>query len=221
MTEAEWLTCGNPGRMLYILAPSTATERKLRLLAVGCIARVERLAADPNLSTVLEAAERYADGAASRATFLSAAAAVSGWELTDSEPQARDRLGSERWAVQLWAAAFHNKDAYWGVTQHCTGAIARRGLEDHALAQTHADLVRDLFGNPFRRALLPPIWKIQLAVAIAESVHEERNFGLMPVLADALEDAGCSDPIVLDHCRGPGPHARGCWMLDLLLRKAP
>src|SRR2546421_491710 len=54
---------------------------------------------------------------------------------------------------------------------------------------------------------------------LARSLYEERRFGDMPVLADALEEAGCQEAAVLEHCRGPGPHVRGCWVLDLLLGK--
>jgi hypothetical protein len=56
-------------------------------------------------------------------------------------------------------------------------------------------------------------------VQLARSLYEERRFEDMPVLADALEEAGCQDAAVLEHCRGPGPHVRGCWVLDVVLGK--
>ena len=54
---------------------------------------------------------------------------------------------------------------------------------------------------------------------LAQAIYEERRFGDLPVLADALEEAGCTDADILSHCRGPGPHVRGCWVVDLLLGK--
>jgi hypothetical protein len=92
-----------------------------------------------------------------------------------------------------------------------------------AEARTQAALVRDVFGNPFRPMIpLDPTWLVWnggTVPALAERIYNERDWASLPVLADALEDAGCSSPEILIHCRGPGPHARGCWVLDLLLEK--
>jgi hypothetical protein len=54
---------------------------------------------------------------------------------------------------------------------------------------------------------------------MAQAIYNERGFDRLPILGDALEDAGCTDRDILDHCRGPGPHVRGCWAVDLLLGK--
>ena len=56
-------------------------------------------------------------------------------------------------------------------------------------------------------------------VALAGQMYESRDFGAMPILAGALQDAGCDSDEVLGHCRGPGPHVRGCWVVDLVLGK--
>jgi hypothetical protein len=82
-----------------------------------------------------------------------------------------------------------------------------------------AGLVRCIFGNPFDPATADPVWFTSTAVALAQGIYGDRAFDRMPILADALQDAGCEDEAVLDHCRGPGPHVRGCWVVDLLLRK--
>jgi hypothetical protein len=83
--------------------------------------------------------------------------------------------------------------------------------------------VRDIFGNPFRRAPpLPPsvlAWNDAIIRRIAEGIYDERAFDRLPVLADAVEEAGCTDAEILAHCRGLGPHVRGCWVVDLLLGK--
>jgi hypothetical protein len=90
-------------------------------------------------------------------------------------------------------------------------------------------LLRDLFGNPFPPASLAPAWlaKDGTIPKLAQAVYEDRDLPsghldnhCLAVLADALEDAGCTDPEMLEHCRGPGPHVRGCWVVDLLLGQA-
>ncbi|OAI54376.1 hypothetical protein AYO44_03650 [Planctomycetaceae bacterium SCGC AG-212-F19] len=78
-------------------------------------------------------------------------------------------------------------------------------------------LLRDVFGNPFRRVKVDPAWRTSTVVALAEPIFAERAFDQMPVLGDALEDAGCIDTEVLAHCRAGGEHVRGCWVVDLLL----
>ena len=80
-------------------------------------------------------------------------------------------------------------------------------------------ILREIIGNPFHPVTLDHACKTQAVVQLARSLYEERSFEDMPVLADALEEAGCQDAAVLGHCRGPGPHVRGCWLLDLLLGK--
>ena len=85
---------------------------------------------------------------------------------------------------------------------------------------TQRELLHDLFGNPFRPPAVTPewlAWQAGLIPALARGIYDERRFGEMPVLCDALEDAGCADEAILAHCRGPGQHARGCWLLDALL----
>jgi hypothetical protein len=86
-----------------------------------------------------------------------------------------------------------------------------------------ANLLRDLFGNPFRPVAIDPswlIWNNGTVTRIAETIYREQAFDRMPILADALEEAGCTNPEMLSHCRQEGAvHARGCWLIDLLLNK--
>jgi hypothetical protein len=101
---------------------------------------------------------------------------------------------------------------------------------DH-LAQLHADLLRDVIGNPFRplsgkpakrarrsraRPAPAPPWRTAAVLGLAQSIYEERAFDHMPILADALEDAGCDNAELVEHCRSGVPHVRGCWVIDLL-----
>src|SRR5262249_46629041 len=75
-----------------------------------------------------------------------------------------------------------------------------------------AALLRDIFGDAVRPAGLDRVWLTSTVVSLAREMYESREFTAMPTLADALQDAGCDNPDILDHCRGPGPHVRGCWV---------
>jgi hypothetical protein len=85
-----------------------------------------------------------------------------------------------------------------------------------------AGLIRCIFGNPFRPATVDPCWltwNAGMVVQLAEMIYKERRFGDLPILADALEEAGCADEDILCHCRAPDEHVRGCWVVDLVLGK--
>ncbi len=84
---------------------------------------------------------------------------------------------------------------------------------------THSALARDIFGNPFRPITLSPEWRTDTSVTLARQMYESRDFSAMPILADALQDAGCDSADILSHCRKPGEHVRGCWVVDLILGK--
>jgi hypothetical protein len=80
-----------------------------------------------------------------------------------------------------------------------------------------AVLLRDIFGNPFRRVALDPSWLTSNVVELAQTIYFERAFDRLPILANALMDAGCDNEEVLSHCRSEGPHVKGCWPVDLVL----
>jgi hypothetical protein len=114
--------------------------------------------------------------------------------------------------------------------------MVRKGEESAGLSQNNEGLgddrlrvaaekllartLREVVGNPFKEPRFEPAWRTEAAVGIARGIFAERAFDRLPVLADALEDAGCADPDVLAHCRGPGPHALCCWVVDGLLGKS-
>ena len=93
-----------------------------------------------------------------------------------------------------------------------------------AARQTQAELLREILGNPYRPLpLLPPAvlrWSDGTVRRIAEGIYEERAFNRLPILHDALLDAGCDDEAILAHCRSDGQHVRGCWAVDLILEKS-
>ena len=84
-------------------------------------------------------------------------------------------------------------------------------------------LIRDIFGNPFRPTpTIDPAWRTwndATIAKLAQRMYDSRDFAAMPILADALEEAGCTSGELLDHCRQPGEHVRGCWVVDLILGK--
>jgi hypothetical protein len=82
-----------------------------------------------------------------------------------------------------------------------------------------AGIAFDLFHLRRLAVHVDPAWRTSTAVTLAVHIYETRDFSVMPILADALQDAGCDSDDILGHCRGPGPHVRGCWVVDLVLGK--
>jgi hypothetical protein len=97
--------------------------------------------------------------------------------------------------------------------------LERRDLRAVELWKNTTGLVRCLFGNPFRPVALGGTWLTSTVTNLAQAIYDDHAFDRLPILADALEDAGCTDEDILAHCRGGGEHCRGCWVVDLLLGK--
>jgi hypothetical protein len=99
------------------------------------------------------------------------------------------------------------------------GPFLRRAANQDAktIARAQAAIVRDLFGNPFRPATLAPACRTPDVVRVARAIYDGRRFEDLPVLADALEEDGCTNADLLEHCRGGGEHYRGCWAVDRVL----
>jgi hypothetical protein len=137
-------------------------------------------------------------------------------------PRPKDVFGEEGFEeVRGDWLADDSEDVPWEEREP-TAEAAREPAEARARAN-ECDLIRDLFGNPFRPApaLAPSVlaWDGGTVVKVAAAVYDERAFDRLPVVADALEDAGCTDAELLGHCRGGGEHVRGCWVVDLVLAK--
>ncbi len=101
-------------------------------------------------------------------------------------------------------------------------ASARATAEPEVERGVQAELLRDCLGNPFCPVSIDPAWLMWKEGAIrklAQAIYDDRAFDRMPTLADALEEAGCDNANILEHCRSGGPHVRGCWVVDLLLGK--
>jgi hypothetical protein len=140
----------------------------------------------------------------------------------------REEWYAERWEPYLIAAE-QIADGLLPDNSHGgseTDSIRARDLAYRAARSSGSEwvlwkcrLLREIFGNPFRPMSFSPDWHTDTVLVLAQQMYEARDFSAMPILADALQDAGCNDPEVLDHCRQPGVHVRGCWVVDLVLGK--
>jgi hypothetical protein len=128
-----------------------------------------------------------------------------------------------------WVLALSAYDGAWQPVDWLTSARDLTKIDPDAfrncpfpldeIVQRAVLLLRDVFGNPFRPVALDAYWLEPKVVALAQEIYDHRAFDRLPALAFALEEAGCTNAEILAHCRGPGPHVRGCWVLDLVLGK--
>jgi hypothetical protein len=213
MTEAEWIDSTDPIPMLFHL-DSAATVRKLRLLACACCRRLWENLSDPARHSV-EVSERYADGLVTQAEMQAARGPFFASMRPDNaasyagEPGPAFRFHA-RLTLQVAATSAGWSD--W----------VERIVPETETAEkaSQADLVRDVFGNPFCLVEAAREWMTWTVAALAEGIYADRAFDRLPILADALQDAGCDNDDVLSHCRDTTrEHVRGCWVIDLLLGK--
>jgi hypothetical protein len=206
MTEAEWLACEDPVRMFAFLKRKKSA-RKQRLFACACC-RLVWGQMPPSWRLAVMVNERYADALATRD------------ELVTAVRVAFRDAGYNTASMQ--AAAFACDTAH-PVNESASCAAYQTGLADPEALPKQAALLRDVFA-PFRgRRPFPASWQSwngRTVPSIAEAIYEERLFERLPILSDALEEAGCTDADILSHLRSPGPHVRGCWALDLILGKS-
>lgn len=240
MTEAEWLECKEPERMLDFL--EDASHRKLRLFAVACCRRIWHLLPDERSRNAVEIAERWADktvGAEALAAAVTAAEQAIGREpfrplVFDASgavtltPEQR-RTGRLKLAAKAaWYTAYYVDEAAHTAAGDAAGNAAGAALEVPAARWDdpctedlpQCNLLRDIFGSHFD---LPPIdasWRTTNVTALAQAIYTDLAFDRLPILADALEDAGCTNQDILNHCRQPAEHVRGCWVVDLLIGKS-
>jgi hypothetical protein len=233
MTEAEWFVCGDPKKMLAFLG-NTASTRKVRLFACACCYRVAHFLIDDRSRVAIEVLEKYADGQASDEQVVDAD--VANDETLGMAGNPGDAAAcAVSCAVHVpmegptWVCGVHMAG---GVAEWATAAVAGTGGQPSKKRLTRsqsaakatetraqANFLRDIFGNPFCSVAFSPVWRTALSLAL--QMYDSRDFSAMPILADALSDAGCDSPDILDHCRDPEQvHVRGCWVCDLVLNKA-
>jgi hypothetical protein len=249
LTEQEWLTIPSPWPLLEHLrrhgrvARTAAGRRRLRLFGCACCRSAWEHFVDERCRRAVEVSERFADDAAGREELVagrgaveeeSAAASDAVQQIVHHRQNVRDggvvvryRVASAALATTATQDLVRAAEEVAQELRQLRLALAERGAQPAppmattfgAEERAQAELVRDLFGNPFRPTSVNPAWLAANDGAVrrlARAIYDERAFDRLPVLADALEEAGCTDADVLGHCRGPGPHARGCWVIDLL-----
>jgi hypothetical protein len=223
MTEDEWVGCTSPEAMLNHLG-DRASARKLRLYAVNCCWRIWHLLTDDRCRHAVEVAKAFSDGRATPAELASAGQVAAAVARVSGEPESRwarsiYAVGGAAWAAtrdRAWVAAW---DSAFDARMAARDFVPGTNIWE-AERQWQAGVLRDLFGNPFRPSPLDPFWLLTddgVVPHLARVIYDEDRFGDLPYLADALEDAGCTCEMILDHLRGPGPHYRGCWVVDAVL----
>lgn len=189
-------------------------RRKLRLYACGCSRRVWDLLPDVRLKKAVEMAERFADGLADKAALATIHERVRPLNADGYFPKLPIRA-ARAVGMAIEACGDSAFNAAFVMTALLPTPLAKGKAGDKLLC----DLLRCVFGNPFRKPEFPKDWRTETVTALATGVYLERAFDRLPILADALEEAGCDDPAMLAHLRGDGPHCRGCWVVDLALGK--
>jgi hypothetical protein len=220
-SEVHWQS-GDPGTMIrcvvrlatdrgivFHMTPR-AVERKLQLFYCACC-RLRWTLLPAAARTAVELAEQHANGRINSRRLRAAGRAA----------QAVERFSwpvptSGGYAPGAWDAS-HGIRLAVAATE--VGSWVRRGnLPDGSpvSAGEQVGLLRELFENPFHPSTIEESWLTPTVLTLTHVIQSDRAFELLPVLGDALQDAGCARTDVLDHCYGPGPHVAGCWLVDLL-----
>jgi hypothetical protein len=220
VTEHEWLYQDWSSAMLAHLIHK-ASDRKFRLFAVACCRRIWDHFRDSRAREAVEVAERFADGAADNQELRAARQAMT---LAQRELPWRQRGKPRGIALRAaqWVVADQSWDAARGASWDGAWAATPTGMNVPGERQAQAELVREVFGNPFTRPATGPVeaaWLPAASFQEAEAIYAGKAFDRLPALAAALEQACCPDAGLLAHLRKPGPHCRGCWALDLLTRR--
>jgi len=211
MTEAEWRRCPDPTLLLQQVR-GKVSDRKRRLFACGCCRRIwSRLTDEFHFCRqAVEVAERFADGLATESEREDY------WFAVNEED--REEVVDEAYVAACRAISLDNEEDgdFASATARCAVLAVPRPDRERA---AQCRLARCVFGNPFRPVTFDPAWITATVQSLAAAIYEERAFDRMPILGDALEDAGCDHAEVLAHCRKDKGHARGCWVVDAVLGK--
>ena len=215
MNEAEWLA--NDLWDNFDVYDHRDRE-KLRAVVCACARRVLDVGGSTVpavFAGVVDVAERYAGSRATRTELLAARKTL--------RTAIRGLPSPEQRAALVSVFAELTDDTFEGFEHmlNSTGSVLRKhhGRAFRREGVALSGLLRDIFGNPFRPVTFAPAWRTDTAVLLARQMYDAREFSAMPILADALQDAGCDNADVLNHCRSGEPHVRGCWVVDLVLGK--
>jgi hypothetical protein len=221
MRKKQWLESTNPQAMLRHLGESVS-DRKLRLFSCACCRRAWRFAKDKRLAPLLRLVEDVADG--KKKSRDRERARERSYKIT----QARIDDSQQCIAWEMWGALrkeFDRTSCDLGESAAAAfGYEAGKGPEFYPAKAAEREqqpvLIREIFGNPFKPATFSAAWRTSTAMTLAKQMYEAREFSAAPILADALQDAGCDSDAILTHLRDTSAtHYRGCWVIDLVLGK--
>jgi hypothetical protein len=235
-----WESCASPRKMVHS-SRKRVSDRKLRLFVTAFARTGWGLLKDDPCKQAVDVAERFADGEASPEDLEQAKQNI--WGIPRHE--FLNRSSKEWWAscialssvwkfarrAALAAACYSEGHPEASIALSSVLRFARRAAlaaacysEGPPATRAQLEILRCLFGNPFRPVTFEPGWRTPTVRGLAEAAYQERSLphgtldpDRLAILADALEEAGCDSDQILGHLRGPGPHYRGCWALDLLL----
>jgi hypothetical protein len=215
MAEPAWLTCTDPHELLLSLG-GQADDRRLVLVACASLRRVWNFVVAAKNRRLTERLEDISPTtpldrqAAARALVELARGVARSAELGE------EKLSRQPHGLRL-VVAVSDILVVTRLAKITRVKASRQKLTRVRERRMQRFLVRDIFGNPFCPVSIDPTWLSTDVRQLAASIYEERRFRDLPVLADALEDAGCARAEILDHCRSAAPHARGCWVVDSVL----
>jgi len=228
MTEAEWLAANDFFPMhSYLWDAMKGRPRKYRLASCGVFRLIRQGAFTEEEVRFLNLGEDFADDpllADRVAAFKNVSDIPNTFPFDICYPPEYGDYGTNSVARVVSFMQDRLGDIWWeqhpalddeDEAQEEAGRLFRRQAN-----VAGATVLHDVFGNPFRTIAVNPAWLTSDVLALAEGIYQERAFDRMPILADALQDAGCGNEDILNHCRQPGEHVRGCWVVDLLLGKS-
>lgn len=204
MTEKERLECTDPTPMLEFLR-GKASDRKLRLFAVETCRNCWSMFPNDQCREAISVAEQFADGTIEWKELWAAREAILN---TRELIRKQELIRKPKFSGIAWATV---------ATDVATIPV---NVPQTTLIFGHYRFLHDIFGFlPFRPVAIDPRWLTSTVLDLATAIYAENAFGRLPILADALMDAGCDSEEIVAHCRSDGPHVKGCWVVDLLLGK--
>ncbi|MDY3557010.1 hypothetical protein R5W24_006194 [Gemmata sp. JC717] len=222
MTEAEWLTCDDALRMLPFIGRVLTDSRKVRLLACACCRAVWDDTWPQRSREAIVSAELFANGMLTESELNDFRSLACQSAQNEAVRQSRMRFTEANLVLVSRLtfaadAALKSDHIVFKVTVSYPTSSLRADEEMKAIMPP---ILKDIFGNPFCPVTLDPSWLTSDVRLLSTSIYADRAFDRLPILADALQDAGCDRDDVLNHLRGDGPHVLGCWALDLVLGKS-
>jgi hypothetical protein len=235
----EWDACDDSEKMIHVVEQA-GSDRKLRLFTLQTCLRVAHFVGTSELLTAIAMGEQVADGQLPSSHLESARMMVPDSDSPHYSEYQVHALGATWLALRPSQRREYEETpngktiSTWtvdGVVFNASLAVQYELLargeneaDGHkavlAERQAQALLLRDIFGNPFRSVMVDPACLTAAVVSLARAVYHDRAFDCLPILADTLEEAGCTNADILKHCRGPGPHVRGCWVVDMILERS-